>query len=133
MGTEYPYRPPMRLWVRIPVVAFGLACLGISLQETWLKLDPELFLGSILVGLGWTAFGLYGGLPLVDTVQDWVPPTTAEEVTAKHLKGLRVMRIRGCFMVGFLFLGLPLWIFVDKVLQRLSLPDVGLGIMAITS
>ena len=94
MGAEYPYRPPMAIWIRIPILVFGIACLIGLLQETWANPNLSHFLGGGLVSALWIAFGAYGGCPLVDTVQDWEPPANPDEVTQMDLKGLTVIRRR---------------------------------------
>lgn len=47
-----------------------------------------------MVGGAWLAFGLYGGLPLINTVDEWHPPANPYEVTDMQRKGLLVMRRR---------------------------------------
>ena len=121
----------MRPWIRIPVTVFGaVGTLG-AIYDGLMRNDLPFLVDGGLVSATLFLFGLYGGLPLVETVKDRVSPTTDEEVTEKHLAGLRVMRIRGCLMLGFLFLGLPFWVLLDTVLQRLALPDLDLAIMSI--
>jgi hypothetical protein len=72
---------------------FGLAIIvtGIAYAA---RTDVFMPVGGLLVGGGWFAFGKYGGLPLVDTVVDWSPPSASGVIDDMHRQGLFVMRHR---------------------------------------
>jgi len=98
-SREYPARPKMVAWARYLCMAFGVACVvgGIgSLRSSPLDLSP--LLGGVLIGGAWFAFGLYGGLPLVNTLRKSHPAITADEVNNQHRRGLLVMRWRRWIM-----------------------------------
>lgn len=99
MSSEYPIRPKMAAWARYLSMAFGVAIVvgGIdSVRSSALDLFPLLV--GLLIGGAWFGFGLYGGLPLVNTVPDWCPAITPDEVSDQHRRGLLVMRRRRWIM-----------------------------------
>jgi len=93
MASEYPDRPMAANWVRYFCMAFGLANIvaGIvyATEQDWF-----LALAGPLVGGAWFAYGKYGGMPLIDTVNDWHPPATPDSIDEMHRRGLLVMRHR---------------------------------------
>ena len=99
MNTAYPVRPKVAAWVRYPSMVLGVACIiGAidSVRSSPLDLSP--LLGGLLVGGAGFAFGFYGGLPLVNTVGEWHPAVTLDQVNAMHRSGLLVMRRRRWMM-----------------------------------
>ena len=81
-------------WLRYSCMAFGLANVVAGITYGTGQRDVFMTAGGLLVGGAWFAFGKYGGLPLVDTVADWHPPATPDEVSDMHRRGLLVMRRR---------------------------------------
>jgi hypothetical protein len=76
-------------------MVFGLANIIGGIASVWsLTLDMSVGVGGFLIGGAWFAFGLYGGLPLVNTVREWHPPANPEEVSDMQCKGLLVMKRR---------------------------------------
>jgi hypothetical protein len=85
----------MAAWARYLCMAFGVAIVvgGIdSMRFSPLNFFPSLV--GFLIGGAWFAFGLYGGLPLVNTLREWCPTITPDEVNNQHRLGLLVMRRR---------------------------------------
>jgi hypothetical protein len=85
----------MPFWARCLCMAFGIANVLGGIASVAYSDDP-LFsvLGGLLVGGCFFAFGKYGGLPLIGTVQEWHPPVAPDEVTEMHRSSLLVMRRR---------------------------------------
>lgn len=113
MKGEYPVRPKVAAWVRYPSMVLGVACIIGAIDSVGSSpLDLSPLLGGLLVGGAWFAFGFYGGLPLVNTVREWHPAVTPDEVNTMHRRGLLVMRRRRWMMwasypamfVAFLYL-----------------------------
>jgi hypothetical protein len=94
MNEKYPIRPQMSSWFRYPCIGFGILIILGGIKESVQSSTMELFqpCGAFLVGGVWLAFGLYGGLPLVDTVRDWRSVAIPDEIDGIHRKGLLVMR-----------------------------------------
>lgn len=91
-------------------MVFGVAnIIGVIASLSSSSLDIFLGIGAFLIGGAWFAFGLYGGLPLVNTVHEWHPAANPHEVTDMQRKGLLVMRGRRwaawATLPGFLLLG----------------------------
>ncbi len=86
----------MSPWFRYPCIGFGALIIlgGIKDLVKSSTLDMFYLLGAFLVGGAWLAYGLYGGFPLVDTVRDWHPVTTSDEINDMHRQGLFAMRRR---------------------------------------
>ncbi len=93
MKTEYPIRPKAPDWVRYICMVFGLANMVGGVMGGY-KDGLFAVIGGLVVGGAWFAFGLYGGLPLVDTTLDWHPPVVPGEIEETHRRGLLVMRRR---------------------------------------
>ncbi len=100
MNEEYPIRPKMSPWFRYPCIGFGVLIILVGIKELVQSLTLDMFylLGAFLVGGAWLAFGLYGGLPLVDTLRDWHPVATSDEINDMHRQGLLAMRRRRWIM-----------------------------------
>jgi hypothetical protein len=107
---NYPPREPMPSWARYLCMGFGISNVAGGMLGSMLYHPPmqaELIdigvpafqvLGGILVGGAWFYFGYYGGLPLIDTVEEWRPPVNREEVTEPQREGLAVLRRRRWMM-----------------------------------
>ena len=93
MTAEYPKRHMAPKFVRCVCMIFGLANI-IAVIASGFYHDIFMFIGGVLVGSIWFAFGMYGGLPLVDTVRDWHPSVSNTEINEMHRQGLLVMRRR---------------------------------------
>jgi hypothetical protein len=79
--------------IRYACMIFGLANVAGSIA--FARQDIFMLVGGLLVGGGWFAFGKYGGLPLINTVTQWRPPTSASDaIEDQHRRGLLVMRRR---------------------------------------
>jgi len=100
MSEEYPIRPKMSQWFRYPCIGFGVLIILGAIKELVQSSTFDMFylLGAFLIGGAWFAFGLYGGLPLVDTIHDWHPVATSDEINDMHRQGLLVMRRRRWIM-----------------------------------
>ena len=100
INEEYPIRPKMSPWFRYPCIGFGvLIILGAAKELVQSStFDTFYLLGAFLVGGAWLAFGLYGGLPLVDTIRDWHPVVSSDEINDMHRQGLLAMRRRRWIM-----------------------------------
>src|SRR6058998_2929240 len=98
MSIEYPSRPMAAPWVRYPCMAFGLAIVASVTYGALRERSVFMTAGGLFVGSLWFAFGKYGGVPLVDTVADWHPPTAPDAVNEMHRRGLLVMRRRRWIM-----------------------------------
>ncbi len=95
MSKEYPSRSKLPPWIRYLCMAFGLVNIVVVITCTVIgKENLDMVVSALLVGSAWFAFGAYGGFPLVNTVADWHPPATPDEVTESHRRGLLVMRRR---------------------------------------
>ncbi len=106
MNTQYPDRPRAKSWIRYACMLLGFACiLSAILNRVLGSLTAYMFAGGLLVGTLWFAFGMYGGLPLVTTVDNWQPPETFDAVSETHRRGLLVMRRRRWFA----WLAIPAW------------------------
>jgi len=79
--------------IRYACMIFGLMNVAGSVAFAP-RQDMFMLIGGLLVGGGWFAFGKYGGLPLVNTVADWRPPSTSGAIEVQHRQGLLVMRRR---------------------------------------
>ena len=97
MAIDYPERPMAPDLARYSCMIFGLTIIVGSIAYAP-RQDLFMLVGGLLVGGGWFAFGKYGGLPLVDTVVDWRPPSTSGAVAEMHRQGLLVMRRRRWFV-----------------------------------
>lgn len=121
----------MAMWLRLFCMVFGLAIvvaalLGGSRRQLIVPL------GGTFVGAIWFTFGLYGGLPLVDTVKEW-RPAVSDQVDDMHLQGLLVMRRRRWMMwatIPFLFGITPLLIGQFGRIGQPELAILALGIPA---
>lgn len=120
IAAEYPFRPPMARWIRIAVVVFAAAILiGLVLD---IRAEPDLFnlfMGGF-VSAAWLAFGVYGGFPLFETVQDWHAPATPCEITDAHRQGLLVMRRRKWIMWAAYPVALAMVPFLHGALEGLG-------------
>jgi hypothetical protein len=110
LNSEYPNRPRLAPWVSYVCMVFGVANIISVTASLWSStLDMTLAIGGFLVGGAWFAFGLYGGLPLVNTVHEWHRSANPHEVTDIQRRGLLVMRGRRwatwATVPGFLLLG----------------------------
>jgi hypothetical protein len=92
--------------------------------------DAVMLVGAFLVGGAWFAFGYYGGLPLVDTVDDWHPPVTPNAVEEMHKRGLRVMRRRRWIVWAALPGGLALAALILSILAPTGHPEFVVLILA---
>ena len=79
--------------LRYPCMIFGLATIASCIAHARAH-DLFMLVGGLLVGGAWFAFGMYGGLPLVGTVDDWHPPADSTAIEDMHRRGLLVMRRR---------------------------------------
>ncbi len=132
MSIEYPVRPAMPKVAKYLCMMFGIVGVFGGIASVQAGDDRAfLVLGSLLVGGAWFAFGIYGGLPLVDTVSEWHPPDSRDEVTEMHRKGLLVMRRRRWTMWLFYpaaLLAAPLLIVACFRIREPGLAVLALGI-----
>jgi hypothetical protein len=76
-------------------MAFGIANIIGAIASMWSSTsDLSFAIAGVFIGVAWFAFGLYGGLPLVNTVREWQQSANPCEVTDLQRKGLLVMRRR---------------------------------------
>src|SRR5258708_24522906 len=95
MGEHnYPDRSMAPRWARYLCMGFGLFVVLGGVFSAPRQPDLFMLVTSVLVGGTWFAFGKYGGLPLVETVARWQPPTVLTEITSVQRQGLVVMRRR---------------------------------------
>jgi len=125
MSREYPIRPKVAAWVRYLCMAFGVAIVVGAIDSVRsFPLDLFPLLGGFLIGSAWFAFGLYGGLPLVDTVREWCPAAAPNEVNDMHRQGLLVMRQRRWIMWASVPCALAVAVVLIPVLIRADQPGL---------
>lgn len=132
MIREYPTRPKVTTWIRYLCIAFGVAIIvgGIdSLRSS--SLDLFSLLSGFLIGGAWFAFGLYGGLPLVNTVREWCPAATPDEVNNQHRRGLLAMRRRRWIMRASFPGVLIVAFFLIPVLMKAGQPKVAVLVLGV--
>lgn len=125
MRREYPVRPKMAAGIRFGCMIFGVICFGGTVYSVCAgPLDLVSLLGGLLVSGVWFGFGWYGGLPLVDTVRDWRPPTGPNEINDMHRRGLLVIRRREWIMWASIPLALAVGVSVIPICLRLNQPGL---------
>ena len=132
MSSEYPIRPKMAALARYLCMAFGVAIVvgGIgSMRFSPFNLFPLLV--GFLIGGAWFAFGLYGGVPLVNTLREWCPAITPDEVNNQHRLGLLVMRRRRWIMWASVPCALAVAVILIPILIQADQPGLIVFILSV--